>query len=69
MDEKLLENDVKRLKCKKEFGVWYYSKITPAKNQELDAPIFELYNSNMVFQNTFGCFGDMKYFIETGVVI
>lgn len=60
---------MKRLKCKKEFGVWHYETITPAQDPELEAPTYELYDSNMVFQNTFGSYGDMIYFVKTGIVL
>lgn len=58
-----------KLKCRKELGVWYYKKITPAQDPELYAPIYELYDSNMIFQHTFGGYGDMIYFVRTGVIL
>ena len=39
---------MKKLRCKKEFGVWYYKKIVPSCYDDLDAPIYELYDENNV---------------------
>lgn len=55
---------MKKVRCKKELGVWYYKKIED--EYELDAPIYELYDSEQNFISTFGSYGDMKYYIETG---
>ena len=57
---------LKKVKCKKEFGVWYYTKITPSIYNDLDASIYELYDENKKLVNEFGAYGDMKYYIETG---
>ena len=59
-------SELKKVRCKKEFGTWFYKKIDGG---ELDAPIYELYKENGEFKNTFGSYGDMKYYIETGVVL
>ena len=57
---------MKQLKCKKQFGVWYYRKIMPNVYNDLDAPIYELFNKDQEFVATCGCYDEMKYFIETG---
>jgi hypothetical protein len=62
-------NGLQKLKCKKEFGVWFYKKIKPDCYNDLDGPIYELYDVNGKFVDEFGCYGDMKYFIETGIII
>ena len=33
-------SEFKKLKCKKEFGLWFYKKVDGG---DLDAPIYELY--------------------------
>lgn len=58
-----------KVKCKKEFGIWYYNKITPSIDNDLDAPIYELYDENKNLVNEFGSYGDMKYYIETGEIL
>lgn len=60
---------LKKVKCKKEFGVWYYTIIKPNIYNDLDGPIYNLYDINGKNVNEFGCYGDMKYFIETGKYI
>lgn len=57
---------LKKVKCKKEFGTWFYIKL---QGGELDAPIYELYKEDGQFENTFGSYSDMKYYIETGIVL
>lgn len=57
---------MKKLKCKKEFGTWYYKKIVPSMCAELDAPIYELYDANGTWVDNFGSYGDMKHYTETG---
>lgn len=59
---------MKRLKCKKEFGVWFYEKIPANDLNGLDAPIYSLYDTGGNFENNFGSYGDMKLFVETGVI-
>lgn len=58
--------EMKKLRCKKEFGTWFYEKI---EHYDLDAPIYELYNENGQYENAFGCYSDMKYYIETGIIL
>ena len=59
----------KKVKCKKKYGVWYYKVIKPDVYNDLDGPLYELYNEKYEHQYDFGCYGDMKYYIETGIVI
>lgn len=60
---------MKKLKCKKQFGEWLYIKIKPDDFNDLDAPIYELYDISGDMVGCFGSYGDMKYFVETGVII
>ena len=56
---------MKKVRCKKELGAWYYIKLGD-EHGELDAPVFDLYDSNKNFVDEFGSYGDMKYYIENG---
>ena len=58
-----------KLKCKAKFGTWYYQKFTPDYYNDLDAPIYNLYDGQGGFVAEFGCYGDMKYYVETGIII
>lgn len=58
-----------KLKCKKQFGTWYYQKFTPDNLNELDGPIFRLYDAGGEFVAEFGSYGDMKYYVETGKIL
>ena len=62
---------MKKLKCKKIYGVWYYEIEKPQKYGTcvLDAPVYHLYNDKKQYINVFGSYGDMKYFVETGKII
>lgn len=64
----MVEKTVK-LRCKKQHGTWYYQKITPDAINDLDAPIYSLYDANGDFVTEFGCYGDMKYYVETGIIL
>ena len=64
MDNKML----KHLKCKKEYGEWYYT-VEPANGNDLVFPIYSLYNAEGEWVEDFGFYGDMKYYIETGIII
>ena len=55
-----------KVRCKKELGTWFYKKITGG---DLDAPVYELYTDTMDYVAEFGSYGDMKYFIEYGIVL
>ena len=63
------EKSFKKVKCKKQYGVWYYETIKPNNYNDLDAPIYCLYNSCKNFVYNFSSYGDMKYYIETGKLI
>lgn len=58
--------EMKKVRCKKEYGTWFYEKV---EHYDLDAPIYELYTEEGNFENTFGSYADMKYYIETGIVL
>lgn len=61
-----------KLRIKKEYGEWMYKRIRANDYNDLDADIYELYkvvDGRPIFENTFGSYGDMKYFIEMGIVI
>jgi len=60
---------MKKLRCKKDLGIYYYEKIMNTSNNDLDAPIYELYNEKKEWINNFAYYDDMIYFIETGVII
>ena len=62
---------MKKLKCKKQFGIWFY-KIIKAERYgtcAIEFDTYELYNEKKEFVNTFGCYGDLKYFVEKGIVL
>lgn len=58
----------KRVKCKKQYGIWYYKKEIPEKYGTclLDAPIYHLRNEERTDGGIFGSYSDMKHYIETG---
>ena len=59
-------SEFKKLRCQKKFGTWYYKKV---EGGDLDAPIYELYTEDKKFECTFGSYSDIKYYLETGVVL
>ena len=59
-------SEFKKVRCKKEFGSWFYKKVIGG---DLDAPIYELYTDDKKYENTFGSYSDMKYYIETGIIL
>lgn len=60
------KNTMKKVRTRKEFGTWYYIKVEADDLNELDAPIFKLYDEGGDWVDNFGSYGDMKYYIETG---
>jgi len=44
-------------------------KETPTDMNGLDAPIYHLFDEEGEPVNTFGSYGDMKYYVETGVAL
>lgn len=62
---------MKKVKCKKSYGLWFYEIEKPEKYGTcvLDCPIYYLYDNNNNFINEFGSYGDMKYYIETGIIL
>lgn len=55
---------IKKLRVKKEYGVWYYEKY---KEIDVDWELYNLFNDKMECVGTFGIYNDMKYFIENGI--
>lgn len=61
--------DFKKLRCRKELGVWYYTVEKASTYNDLDADVYTLYDANKKFVSNFAYYNDMKYYIETGVII
>lgn len=63
--------DFKKLKCKKQFGNWFYKIEYPEKYGCccIDGNIYHLYNENKQEEQEFGSYGDMKYYVETGIIL
>lgn len=57
---------MKKVKCKKEYGTWYYTKL---EDFDLDGPIYVLFDEEHERVTNFGCYSDMKYYIETGIIL
>lgn len=57
---------LKQVRCKKECGVWYYQKEIPNDYNELDGPLYELYDSNKRLVRVFAFYNDMMHFVRTG---
>jgi hypothetical protein len=61
---------MKQVRCKKEYGVWFYDKVVPTDDNELDSPIYELSSeedpSHCI---TFGSYNDMMFYIQTGIIL
>lgn len=57
---------MKKLKISKNFGVWFYERITPSSENGLDAPLYELQKDDKTDGGTFGSFNDMLYYIKFG---
>ena len=58
-----------KVRCRKELGTWFYDKLNGDDCNELDAPVYSLYDDNGKFVHNFGSYGDMKYYIETGIIL
>ena len=58
-----------KLRCKKEYGTWFYEKELATWQNGLDAPVYHLFDEDRKFAESFGSYGDMKYFVETGIVL
>ena len=56
---------MKKLRCKKEYGTWYYNKVMP--DGDLEFPIYELFNENKMLISTFVYYQNMIYYVKTGV--
>lgn len=59
-------NEMKKLRIKKEYGLWYYEKICPSWENDLDAPIYYLYDSEMELIASFGTYYQMAAAIKYG---
>lgn len=57
---------MKKLKCKKQYGVWFYKIINPTYDNNLRFPIYELQKEDKTDGGEFGSYNDMKYYVETG---
>lgn len=61
---------MKKVRCKKEYGVWYYEKVMPTDENELDAPLYELTSEeDQSHFITFGSYNDMMFYIQTGIIL
>lgn len=54
---------MKKVRISKEYGTFYYEKIM---DYDLDAPIYEVYDSNKKFLATCGCYDEVINFIKSG---
>ena len=57
---------MKRLRCKSYLGVWYYKKIMPDDYNDLDEPIYELYDEDKNFVGNAGSYSEMFYYVQYG---
>ena len=55
---------MKKLRCKKQFGTWYYEKIMPDDYNDLDEPVWELYDENKKYVGTAGYYDELFYYVE-----
>lgn len=60
---------MKKFKCAKKYGIWYYIKMIPNAYNDLDGAIYELYNEKKEFVGTFGSLDSIKYYVETGIML
>lgn len=61
--------EFKKLRCKKEYGTWLYAIVKPSCWNDLDAPVYRLFNEQEEFVQDFAYYGDMKHYVETGEII
>lgn len=57
---------MKKLRCKKQYGTWYYTKEVPSIYNDFDAPVYNLFDENQHPVMSFGCYDEMKFYVETG---
>ena len=59
---------MKKLKCKKKYGTWFYEIEKPEKygTSVLRFPIYILQKEDGTDGGEFGSYDDMKYYVETG---
>lgn len=62
-------SELKRLRCKKSLGEWYYCVEYVTTKCDLDGNVYYLYNSNKEYVQCFAYYADMKYYLETGIVL
>lgn len=60
---------MKKLRCKKQYGNWFYTTRKPDIYNDLDAPTYDLYDPQGKYVATFGCYNDMRYYVETGIIL
>lgn len=60
---------MKKLRCKKEFGIWYYKKVMPSMYDDLDGAIYSLFNDKFEYIGDFAYYNDMKHYIEFGEML
>lgn len=62
---------MKKLRCKKEYGTWFYEIEKPEKygTSVLSFPIYILHKEDGTDGGEFGTYGDMKYYVETGKIL
>lgn len=62
---------MKKLKCKKQFGNWYYKIKKPSKfgTCALRFPVYLLIKEDGTDGGEFGSYGDMKHYVETGEIL
>lgn len=58
---------MKKVRCKKEYGIWYYKKILPNNNNDLNTAVYELYNDKTELVYTCSYYSSLIYYIQTGV--
>lgn len=58
--------DLKKLRCSKHLGTWYYKKIMPNVYNDYDAPVYELYDYMCKFVITCGSYDKLLMFIKYG---
>lgn len=58
---------MKKVKCKKQYGKWFYEIIKPTFDNNLRFPIYILQKEDKTDGGEFGNYNDMKHYIETGI--
>lgn len=60
---------MKKLRCKKKYGTWFYTIEKPDKygTSVLRFPVYILQKEDGSDGGEFGSYNDMKYYVETGI--